>query len=77
LIVADWDGPGVDIKDGSWDPAWPTELSVEDTCFWDNHPNYPVDMNDDNGGGVFLSATATVSARVLSGQGLRVVWSSR
>ncbi|MGB8329104.1 MAG: hypothetical protein WCE62_03180, partial [Polyangiales bacterium] len=45
LVVADWDGPGVDIRDGSWDPAWPTELSVSDTCFWSNDPDYPTDEN--------------------------------
>jgi len=54
LIVADWNGPGVDLRDESWDPAWPTELAVEDTCFWNNNPNYPVDDNDDNGSGVFF-----------------------
>ena len=54
LIVADWDGPGVDIRDGSWDPAWPSDLVVEDTCFWGNDPNYPVDTNDDNEDGVFF-----------------------
>lgn len=54
LIAADWDGPGVDLREGSWDPGWPDELSVQDTCFWNNDPNYPVDENDDNGEGVFF-----------------------
>jgi hypothetical protein len=48
LVVAEWDGPGVDIRDGSWDPAWPTDLSISDTCFWSNNPDYPIDDNDPN-----------------------------
>jgi hypothetical protein len=45
LVVANWDGDGVDVRDSSWDPAWPTDMSVSDTCFWANDPDYPTDEN--------------------------------
>ncbi len=48
LVIADWDGPGIDVRDGSWDPAWPTNMSVSDSCFWANDPDYPIDDNDPN-----------------------------
>jgi hypothetical protein len=49
LVVADWTGPGVDVRDGGWDPAWPADLSVSDSCFWNNQPDYAIDDNDPNG----------------------------
>jgi len=46
--------PQAPSDDGSWDPAWPTELSVKDTCFENNDPDYPIDTDDNNGDGVFF-----------------------
>jgi hypothetical protein len=39
---------GIDIRDDGWDAAtggWPNELSVTNSCFFDNDPNYPVDVD--------------------------------
>lgn len=56
MVVEGFTKAGVDIRDGSWDASdgammpsrsggWPTELSVEGSCFFGNSPNYPVDSD--------------------------------
>ncbi len=68
LVVVNFPSAGYDYRDGGWDVAggWGDALLVDNTCFWNNDPNYPVDdpsncadpivsdCNDNNGSGVYF-----------------------
>ena len=46
LVVENYaNAAGVDIRDDGWVTGWPTDLSVSNSCFWQNNPNYPTDVD--------------------------------
>jgi hypothetical protein len=49
LVVYNWAEAGVNVADSGWaqEGGWPTGLVVENSCFFDNNPNYPQDDDDD------------------------------
>jgi hypothetical protein len=68
LVVYNFGSAGVDLRDGGWAQTggWPTGLVVQNSCFFDNNPDYPEDVdcelaeptsdcNDDDGEGNFFS----------------------
>jgi len=50
LVVVGFEQGGFDMADTAWAQAggWPDAIAIEDSCFFDNAPNYLVDDNDPN-----------------------------
>lgn len=48
LVVVGFGGAGYDMRNGAWSVAggWPDGIVVDNSCFFDNGENYPVDDND-------------------------------
>jgi hypothetical protein len=66
-VVVNFPSAGVDLRDDAWasDPGWPESISVRDSCFFNNSPNYPSgtncgeanesgDCNDNDGSGNYF-----------------------
>lgn len=49
LVVTGFGAGGYDMRNGAWslENGWPTNLVVQNSCFWSNNNNdFPVDDND-------------------------------
>ncbi len=78
LVVSSFADAGVDLRDGAWAQGggWPDGIVVEDSCFWDNNPNYPVDegcdledpisdCNDNDGSDVYFPENVELAEAAL------------
>jgi hypothetical protein len=82
LIVTGFAKAGIDIRDAAWDleDGWGANLLIEDSCFFDNSPNVPADVdcggpdeadcNDANGSDEYFAEDVEVP--LMAGMGMDV-----